>query len=440
MEGIVVTRNHADRTADVVVIGGGVVGICTALYLQRSGRRVTVVEPNAPGSGASGHNGGVFNVGECMPTGTPGVLRSIPRMLVDPKSALVFRYRYLPRLAPWLVRFIRASGPDRVETISASLQRLTARGMDGYRPLIDGTEAGTLVSPGGLLMAYVSERSFARDAYGRGLRERRADNFEVLGDAEIAGLDPVLAGRFCRAVYRPAPHFTFESEQLVGLLAKQFADQGGVIHRSAAGRIVLTSGRARGVATESGQITGDSLVIAAGAWSRRFTRQLGFDVPLEAERGYGLYLPHGRLRLRRPVIICDNNVSVSNVGSGVQLTGVDELAGADTAARYSVTERLIHGVKIAFPDLDAREAVPWMHCRPSMPDSLPVIGTAPGHPNVYLAFGHGHKGFGLGGITGSLVRQLIDGEPPSLDLEPYSPLRFSGRRRRRAGRAAAAVG
>jgi glycine/D-amino acid oxidase-like deaminating enzyme len=436
MEGIAVTRNDAGRTAEVVVIGGGVVGICTALYLQRSGRRVTVVEPSEPGWGASGHNGGVFNVGECIPTGTPGVLRGIPRMLADPQSALVFRYRYLPRLAPWLVRFIRASAPDRAETISASLQRLTAHGMDGYRPLIDGTEAGTLVSPGGLLLAYVSERSFARDAYGRGLRERRADNFEVLGDAEITRLDPVLAGRFCRAVYRPAPYFTFESERFVGLLAKQFVDQGGVIHRSAAQRIVLTGGRARGVATDSGEITGDSLVIAAGAWSRRFTRQLGFDVPLEAERGYGLYLPHGGLRFRRPVIVCDNNISLSNVGSGVQITGVDELASADAAARYPVTGRLIQGAKIAFTDLDTRDAVPWMHCRPSMPDSLPVIGTAPGHPNVYLAFGHGHKGLGLAGITGSLVRQLIDGEPPSVDLEPYSPLRFPGRWRRRAAAAA----
>jgi D-amino-acid dehydrogenase len=434
-----VTGNQADQTADVVVLGGGVIGICTALYLQRSAHRVIVVERNTPGSGASGHNGGAFNVGECIPTGTPGVLRSIPRMLVDPKSALVFRYRYLPRLSPWLVRFIRASGPAQVERISASLQRLTARGMDGYRPLIDGTEAGALVRPGGLLLAYVSERSFERDAYSRGLRERRNDTFEVLGDAEITKLDPALAGRFSRAVYRPTPYFTFESRKFVELLAKQFVEQGGVIHQARADRVEVANGRARAVTTDRGRISADKLVVAAGAWSRHFTRQLGFDTPLEAERGYGVFLPQAGLKLERPVIICDNNVSFANVGTGMQLTGVDELASADAPARYSVTKRLIHGAKQAFPDLNTEGALPWMHCRPSMPDSLPVIGTVPGHPNVYLAFGHGHKGFGLGGLTGSLVRELVDGESPSLDLEPYSPMRFSSRRRRQAARMPAAV-
>lgn len=426
---------HATQTADVVVIGGGVVGVCTALHLQRSGHRVTIAEQNTPGSGASGHNGGSFNVGECVPTGTPGVLRSIPRMLFDPKSALVVRYRYVPRLSPWLAGFIRASTPQRVETISMQLQKLTALGLDGYRPLIDGTEAGALVRPGGLLMGYVHEQAFARDSYGRELRHRRKDNYQVLDDAGISKLDPALAGRFSRAVYRPAPYFTFDSQRFVELLAEQFVCSGGVIRRARAGRFDVVNGRVRGLATDRGRLMAGRFVIAAGAWSTRFTRQLGLNVPLDAERGYGLLLPNEtKLKLQLPIVICDNNVSVANLGDGVQLTGVDELASVAAPARYSVTDRLLHGVKIAFPELNPEGAVPWMHSRPSMPDSLPVIGTMPGHPNVYLAFGHGHKGFGLGGITGELIRQLIDGETPSLDLEPYSPLRFSARRRRRAAR------
>jgi D-amino-acid dehydrogenase len=208
-----------------------------------------------------------------------------------------------------------------------------------------------------------------------------------------------------------------------------------VIHRTRAGRFDVVNGRVRGLATDRGRLMAGRFVIAAGAWSTRFTRQLGLDVPLEAERGYGLVLPNEtNLKLQLPIVICDNNVSVANLGDGVQLTGVDELASVAAPARYSVTGRLLHGVKIAFPELNPEGAVPWMHSRPSMPDSLPVIGTMPGHPNVYLAFGHGHKGFGLGGITGELIRQLIDGETPSLDLEPYSPLRFSARRRRAAAR------
>jgi D-amino-acid dehydrogenase len=208
-----------------------------------------------------------------------------------------------------------------------------------------------------------------------------------------------------------------------------------VIHRARAGRFDVANGRVRGLATDRGRIAAGKVVIAAGAWSTYFTRQLGFDVPLEAERGYGLYLPNEKnLKLQLPIVICDSNVSVANLGDGMQLTGVDELATVAAPARYSVTDRLIRGVRIAFPELNTDGAVPWMHSRPSMPDSLPVIGTVPGHPNVYLAFGHGHKGFGLAGLTGELISQLVDGETPSLDLEPCNPMRFASRRSRRAAR------
>src|SRR3954470_11403216 len=100
------TSERNPQKADAVVVGGGVVGVSTALHLQRSGRQVALVERNTPGSGASGHNGGVINVGECVPTGTPGTLRSIPQLALDPMAALVVRYRHLPRLTPWLTRFV----------------------------------------------------------------------------------------------------------------------------------------------------------------------------------------------------------------------------------------------------------------------------------------------------------------------------------------------
>jgi D-amino-acid dehydrogenase len=119
-------------------------------------------------------------------------------------------------------------------------------------------------------------------------------------------------------------------------------------------------------------------------------------------------------------------------GTGVQITGIDELSSADAPPRYSVTKRMVRAATTVFPELRTEGAQPWMHCRPSMPDSLPVIGAVPGYGNAYMAFGHGHKGLGMGGITGELVRQLVNGEPTTVNVEPYSPLRFSGRRRRQA--------
>jgi D-amino-acid dehydrogenase len=133
-----------------------------------------------------------------------------------------------------------------------------------------------------------------------------------------------------------------------------------------------------------------------------------------------------------PLVVEDFHITVSRAGTGTAVTGIDELATPDAAPRFSVTKRIMQGARTVFPELNTEDASPWMHCRPSMPDSLPVIGAVPGYPNAFMAFGHGHKGLGMGGITGSLVRQLVDGETPDLDLEPYSPLRFSKRRRRQA--------
>jgi D-amino-acid dehydrogenase len=423
--------SERDHRVDAVVVGGGVVGVSTALHLQRSGRQVALVERNTPGSGASGHNGGVINVGECVPTGTPGILRSIPQLALDPMAALVVRYRHLPRLTPWLTRFVLASRPDAVEEISIALQRITRSAMAGYRPLLESSEASGLVHEGGLLMGYCTPQAYDRDEFGRRLRRRRQDTFEILDAPEIAKLDPILAGRFDRAVYRPEALFTFESQRFTEMLAADFTARGGLLRRAEVTALERRAGRVDAVQTTAGRLAAETFVIAAGAWSRPLTRQLGLDVPLETERGYGVHLPHAELELRLPVVLCDYNVSVAQAGAGVQLTGIDELASVSAPPNYALTRRLVRAASLVFPELRTDDARPWMHCRPSMPDSLPVIGAVPGYPNAYLAFGHGHKGLGLAGITGQLVRELVDGEATSIEIEPYSPLRFAGRRRKR---------
>jgi D-amino-acid dehydrogenase len=435
------TSRRNPQKADAVVVGGGVVGVSTALHLQRSGRQVVLVERNTPGSGASGHNGGVINVGECVPTGTPGILRSIPRLVLDPMAALVVRYRYLPRLTPWLTRFVLASRPDAVDEISIALQRLTRLAMEGYRPLLESSEAGSLVHAGGLLMAYCKRQAYERDEFSRDLRTRRQDTFEILDAPAITELDPILAGRFDCAVYRPEAHFTFESRRFTELLAADFVARGGILHRAEVTTLERGAGRVDAVHTTVGRLAAESFVIAAGAWSRPLTRQLDLDVPLETERGYGVYLPHAELDLKLPVVVCDFNISVARAGTGVQITGIDELASVSAPAKYALTDRLVRAAKLVFPELRTDEAEPWMHCRPSMPDSLPVIGAVPRYPNAYLAFGHGHKGLGLAGITGQLARELMDDEAPSLDIQAYSPLRFASRRRNpaRVGRSGLAA-
>jgi D-amino-acid dehydrogenase len=411
--------------ADVIVVGGGIVGVCTALQLQRSGREVVLIERGGLGEEASGHNGGAFS-GDCLPTGMPDVIRSLPRMLRDPMSPLAIRWRYLPQLAPWLARFALASRGSRVEQISAALGSLMSRGVDAYRPLIAGTEAEAILDQRGLLVGYRGQASLDGARFALELRSKRGVAYDLLDAAVIAERYPVLAGRFQHGVYLAQALFTTDPRGFTRILAEQFVTAGGRLRQAEVSGFAHRNGQVRAVLTGDGEVSAGAVVLCAGPWSRRLVRRLGTDIPLGVERGYGVDLPDPGISLDCPVVLGEYHVALSPHQGGLRLTGLDELAGLSAPPDLRLTDRMIRAAKIAFPELRTEGASTWMRLRPSMPDSLPVIGRAPKQHNVYLAFGHGHKGLCMGAITGKLVQQVMDGEAPSVDLAPFSPTRFSG--------------
>jgi D-amino-acid dehydrogenase len=412
------------RSADVAVIGGGIVGVATALQLQRSGRKVVVVERGTPGDEASGHNGGLFT-GDCMPVGTPKVIRSLPRMLRDPESALVLRWRYLPSLAPWLIRFALASRASRVEQISTDLFSLMSRGFDAFRPLLVGTPAEDVLEQRAFVWGYKDRRVFDESGFTYGVRTRRGVAYEVMDQARLAAVAADLAGRLAMGVYFPNAFWTRDPRAFTQTLLDDLVKKGGAVHRAEAKRFVRRNGRVDRLVTSDGDVSAGAFVIAAGPWSRTLLRQLGTDVPLEVERGYGADLPAPGFRLQMPVIVEDVHVAMTPHRSGVRITGINELASITAPADMRIAARLIAGAKKIFPELRAEGANFWMRRRPSLPDSLPIIGRAPGIENTWLAFGHAHKGLCMAAITGKLVTELMDGRPTTVDVTPFRATRFS---------------
>jgi len=411
-------------SADVVVIGGGIVGVATALQLQRTGRQVVVIERGIPGDEASGHNGGLFS-GDCMPVGTPGVIRSLPTMLRDPESPLVLRWRYLPRLLPWLIRFALASRASRVEQISSDLFSLMSRGFDAYRPLIAGTPAEDVVEQRAYVSGYKDRAVFDSASYSYALRKRRGVPYEVIDAVRMATLDPLFSGRFAMGVYFPNAFWTRDPRAFTQTLLDDLVKKGGALRRAEAKEFVKSNGRVERLRTDDGDISAGSFVIAAGPWSRGLLRQLGTDVPLDVERGYGVDLPSPGFRLEVPVILEDYHVGMTPHRTGVRISGIDELASISAPADLRITDRMIRGAKKIFPELRTDGAQVWMRRRPSLPDSLPIIGRAPRSENTWLAFGHAHKGLCMAAITGQLVQQLMDGQPTTVDVNPYRATRFS---------------
>ncbi len=412
------------RSRSVTVIGAGIVGISCALYLQRDGYAVTVIDPEEPGAGASKSNAGILSTGGCIPIGTPGIVRRVPKMLLDPLAPLAIRWRYLPWIAPWLLRFVRASRPERVEAISIALKSLLDGVSDSYDALLESAGAGDLVRKEGLLYVYRSDSAAAKTKWSLDLRRRRGIAFEVLHGREIEQLEPALGSRFAYAVYYPKTRHTIDPGGLVRALAADFVRRGGQVVRAAVTDVELGPKGPRALLTTAGKREVDLVVLAAGAWSRRLAARLGSRVPLDTERGYVVVLPKPGVMPRIPMISGDYDFAITPMAAGLRLSGTVELAGLQAPPNDARARKLIEGARRLFPEVNTEGAVHWMSFRPSMPDSLPVISRSPRYPTVFFAFGHGHGGMTHGPFTGKLIAELVSGRPTSIDLTPFSVERF----------------
>jgi len=408
----------------VTVVGAGVVGVCCALYLQREGFAVRLIDRGGIGGEASRGNAGLISTDDCVPIGTPGVLRRVPRMLVDPLEPLTIRWRYLPQLSPWLYEFLRASRPHRVEEISTALIGPLKLAVQSYLPLLSEPESKRLITKSGVLYAYRTDAAFAADQFGIELRRRKGVQLEVLDSDAVGRLEPVLAGKCEHGVYYPDTAFTANPYRLVRTLADRFLQAGGEYVHAEALDIQIVDQRPVRLATTDGVYTVDRLVLAAGAWSKRLARQLGADVPLDTERGYIAVLPNAQCRPRMPFLAVDRHVAVTPMETGLRVAGTVEFAGLAAGPSLKRADSLLKGVAPFLGPVDTRGAIRWMSFRPSMPDSMPVIGWAPGHTTAFFAFGHGHLGLSLAAVTGKLVAEALVGRTPSLDITPFRPERW----------------
>jgi glycine/D-amino acid oxidase-like deaminating enzyme len=413
-------------TNHVVVIGAGIVGTCCALWIQRQGFRVTLLDRNEPGSGCSSGNAGMFQTGSVTPLATPGILRRVPRMLFDRNGPLVIRWKHLPVLFPWLWRLIRNASPARVDAISASLASILRGAMDAYRPLIAGAGAQPLIRNVGELYVFRNERAYAAVAQKHLLYRQHGIDVVELDAAALREREPALSGDYRRGYYLPDSSYTTDPRGLTQTLVADFARQGGEVLRMNAGEIAASSDSVR-IETSGATLVCDRAVIAAGAYSKSLIAQVGVDVPLESLRGYHLGLAAQGLQLNGPLIDGEMNFGVIPMASGLRLAGTIEFAGLAAAPAWRRADMLLPLAKAMLPSLASHgaDAVRWMGHRPGLPDSLPVIGPAPRQPNVWLAFGHGQLGLTLAAVTGRVVAEALAGQTTTVDLSPFRADRFA---------------
>jgi len=407
----------------VTVIGAGMVGVSCALFLRRDGHDVTIMDPNDPGSGASYGNAGSISVSSVVPSSTPGLLKRVPKMLLDRQSPLVLRWPYLPRLAPWLLGFIANSARGRVEANCRHTARLFDHVLDAYDILIRETGCGDLINPTGTLKVFETDEAFAASAFERAMMDECGVRYDKLSLDELRQMEPNLAPIFRHALFIPDSRHIHSPGGLVERLAQSFVAGGGRLLREHVRDVRIDAAGAPLVVTDGNEHATDMVVVAMGARSGKLARRLGARVMLDAERGYHIMFPAPDRSINRYIQLADRKFSMSPQAGGIRMTALVELASVDAPPDYTRIRRLKEFAARALPGLSTEEKSIWMGCRPSTPSNVPVIGRSPRHDSVYFAFGHSHLGMTMGPVTGRLIADLVAGRDPGLDMTPYGAVR-----------------
>lgn len=408
----------------VTIIGAGIVGVSSAIYLQRDGFDVTIVDRLAPGEGTSCGNAGILASCGFIPVSTPGFAWKAPGMLLDPMGPLSLKWSYMPHMIPWLYRFVRNSTPQAVERIADALCTLVGTSVEDHQALAAGTGAEQWVRPSPYLYVYQDEAAFNAESYTWGLRRERGVKMDLLRGDAVREFEPSLDSSYRFAAVLERQGYTPDPLQLVSALAAHFVRNGGtVLRREVLDIDIDNSGPVR-LLTDQGPLDIGRLVISAGAWSGRLAARLGSPVPLESERGYHITLQEPGLMPRYPIMSVSGKFVSTPMSCGLRVAGMVEFAGLGAPSNPDMTRRLIQNVKRLFPGISTAKFTEWMGHRPSLPDSLPVIGRSPHFESVFYAFGHQHVGLTSGPKTGSLVADLVSGRNPAIDLNPFRIDRF----------------
>jgi D-amino-acid dehydrogenase len=418
-------EHEARAGADWVVVGAGIVGVCIALRLRQQGHRVLLLDREGVAAQASRGNAGACAYADILPLASPGILRQAPKWLLDPLGPLSIPPAYLPRISPWLWRFWRASQPQRVLASTRAQAALMSLAAQATPRLVHDVAAHGQLHTDGNLQLYESQAEWAASLPGWQTRAAHGIHFEHLhGPLVIARWQPGLSPALVAATWVPAWQRIDDPQRWCEQVAEAFVAAGGQLRRAQVLSLAPGPQSLDLVLKDGPHLHAQQVVVAAGAWSHLLARSLGDEIPLETERGYNTSLPPGAFDLRRQLTFGGHGFVVTPIAGGVRVGGAVELGGLQAPPNWRRAQALLDKAKRFLPGLNTNGGRPWMGLRPSLPDSLPVIGPAPGDTRVIYAFGHGHLGLTQAAATAELVAQLAAGQAPVVDLVPFSAGRF----------------
>ena len=408
---------------DVLIIGGGPVGLSCAYYLLKSGRKVTILDAKEIGKGSGSGNAGQIVPSHIIPLAAPGVVTSALKWMLDPAhSPFGMKVSLDPKYISWLLQFVMACSEANVQRAIPPLNSLGQLSAKNFAQLIAEEKFDCHYQTQGVIFLYKNTKAFEDGKHEAELMQKHGVPIDVLDkstlyEREPAALDDVIGGLHFTgdSHLNPALFLKFLSERVRTMGAEMFENTPVTGFETANGKITK-------VQTNSGDFEAEQIIIAAGAWTPSVARDLRLNIPVQPARGYSMTMSATKQMPRHALILGERRIAVSPLDNLLRFTGRLEVGEYSTTPNPRWIQRIENSVReyIALDEkLDIKET--WAGLRPTTPDGMPIIGRSPHHSNLVLATGHAMLGLSLGPGTGQVVAELVNGKETAFDL---SPLRF----------------
>lgn len=414
-----------DAAPNVVVIGAGIVGVSSAIWLRRAGLDVTVVDRVEPGTSASTSygNAGVLAACSVAPVTAPGLIAKSPGMLMNPDFPLFLRWSYLPRLMPWLLKYLAKANDKDTRRISQGLTPILYDAPAQHEALASGTEAEAWLVSSDYSFVYPTRQAFEADHYTWMLRRKAGFEPDLLEGGKVRDYEPNLSEDMQLLAVMKDHGYVRDPGRYVAALAQEARKLGARFVTAEVKDVTLADGRVKSVVTDGGELTCSKVILATGVWSKPLAAKLGLRVPLESERGYHIVFRSAENGPGTPMMVTSGKFVATPMKDGLRCAGVVEFGGLKAPASSAPFDLLRRKVQETFPGLMFEQEDSWLGHRPAPSDSLPLIGEIRAS-GIYAGFGHHHIGLTAGPKTGRILAGLISGDRQNIDLSAYDPQRF----------------
>ncbi|MFT5506493.1 MAG: D-amino-acid dehydrogenase [Gammaproteobacteria bacterium] len=408
----------------ITIVGAGIVGICCAIDLQEKGFKVTLVDRSLPAQETSFGNAGLLSSSNITPIASPDLISRIPRLLANLERDVHLHYSHLLKLTPWLVRFLWRCRRQTFLDDGVLMHAIVEPSIKMHLELIKKLGAGSLLRSGSAMKLYRKRESYVEEQLERDLLDLCGVNYELLENREWLDREPGLSDIFNCAVIIDDTESVTNPGKLCLTYYDYFLSMGGRFEQQQVNNL-SRQGDGWYLGTETGGLRVNRLVLAMGAWTPQLLSQIGYKNPIAMERGYHcIAQPNSKVELNQPIYDVDASYVMSQMEMGLRISSGSDLVYSETSPTPVQIDQVLPLVKQAFPIGEIISDQPWMGRRPTAPDSLPLIGPAPRHPNLWMAFAHSHMGLTMGPMTGKILGHFIRDEKQSIDVTSYLPSRY----------------